>query len=85
MTNANINNPQAFPMHIEGLGFETGMTLRDYFAAKALTGYRANSFDDGSCKLYARSSSEEIAELCYNDADSMLKERMKVHDQHEER
>jgi len=38
MENNKPENPQAFPMdyRYEGYRMETGMTLRDYFAAKAL-------------------------------------------------
>lgn len=67
-----MNNPQAFPM----TGFETrngqgiqsvhhtGMTLRDYFAAKALP----RVMQDGK-------SFYEIAEDAYDMADAMLKVR----------
>ena len=43
---------------------QNGMTLRDYFAAKALTGIAADSF-------------EEVAKLAYQVADAMLTERAK--------
>ena len=45
------NNPPAFPLHNHGvqtLGLHvTGMTLRDYFAAKALQGYMSRQLVDG--------------------------------------
>jgi hypothetical protein len=44
-----------------------GMTLRDYFAAKAMQGLYASSY---SAESYAT-----ISEMAYNQADSMLKAR----------
>ncbi len=47
-----------------------GMTLRDYFAAKALQGMHARDmFDSG------QASPEQRAKLAYIDADAMLKAR----------
>lgn len=62
----------AFPVHTErGLTY-LGMTLRDYFAAKAMQGLIAQS--DGS----ALESSETVgAEYAYRMADAMIKERAK--------
>ena len=73
-----MNNPQAFPM----TGFETrngqgiqsvhhtGMTLRDYFAAKAMQGLLAA---DTGFTMY----SAQIAEISYAQADAMLAARGK--------
>jgi hypothetical protein len=71
-----MNNPPAFPM----TGFETrngqgiqsvhhtGMTLRDYFAAKAMQGMYANgSFPTGIML--------DTAKEAYEMADAMLKAR----------
>lgn len=58
----------AFPselMRVEG----TGMSLRDYFAASALTGLLSNPY-----RCVGQSPSE-IAELSYRMADAMLKEK----------
>jgi hypothetical protein len=46
-----------------------GMTLRDYFAAKAMQGFAAMSDVDGF------SSVEEMAKMSYKWADAMLKVR----------
>jgi hypothetical protein len=54
----------------EGGPFEPGMTLRDYFAAAALTGYCSQ-------EQYATTDSAKIAAWAYQDADSMLAERGK--------
>jgi len=45
---------------------DTGMTLRDYFAAKAIIAYHA----DGEF-----SSPEDVANWCYRLADAMLEAR----------
>ncbi len=65
-----MNNPQAFPTNIHNYGngeyASTGMTLRDYFAAKALQ--RLLTSDDIDVS-YA------TAVLCYRMADEMMKAR----------
>ena len=48
---------------------EQGMTLRDYFAAKAMQGFAAMSDVDGF------SSVEEMAKMSYKWADAMMKVR----------
>ena len=67
-------NPPAFPTQESEtcLGFpkiyaSEGMTLRDYFAAKALSGIIAGNHFAG----------EEIAPLAYEFADDMLRARSK--------
>lgn len=56
-----------------------GITIRDYFAAAALTGIKAN---DAMCKRIMDIAIEKcvkqqdlIAQMAYNDADAMLKAR----------
>jgi hypothetical protein len=81
----NINNPPAFPVEIQYVepgesytgvrtgynsAFTPGMSLRDYFAAKAMQGM-AGYF------LNSAWSNETIVELSYQMADQMLKERLK--------
>jgi len=67
-----MNNPPAFPLHNHGaqtLGLHvTGMTLRDYFAAKAMTGLL-------TAEIVGEYSNEHVAEISYRIADAMLKER----------
>ena len=60
---------QAFPNEgFNGWGKpEEGMTLRDYFAAKAMQGFAATLFDGYLAK--------EIADRAYVVADAMLKAR----------
>ena len=62
----------AFPTLHNGstLPGQTGMTLRDYFAAKAMQGMLA---EDGGGAL----NNEELAEFAYGIADEMLKAREK--------
>lgn len=71
-----LRNPPAFPLHNHGpqtLGLElTGMTLRDYFAAKAMQGLIAASGDAEGCIHYSEAA---VAESAYLMADAMLKAR----------
>jgi len=60
-----MNNPPAFPIGLEAFGEDkTGMTLRDYFAARAMQALIDN---DG---LFS-----EIPTQAYALADAMLKAR----------
>lgn len=61
---------QAFPMFMDKEGWESGMTLRDYFAAKAMQGMI-------SAIPYDRFDVQEsiTAKTAYSIADAMLKER----------
>ena len=62
------NGWPAFPTeHTDTSGLYDGMTLRDYFAAKAMAGYLPGDY----------LSSEEVAEFSYRVADAMLLERAK--------
>ena len=77
MSNKDTGGP-AFPVHPDmaaQLGCvpsssDAGMSLRDYFAAKALTVYWS-----GPDALEASSNIHSIAEWCYDMADAMLKAR----------
>lgn len=51
---------------------QEGMSLRDYFAAKAMQGYLAAGSEIGE---RARESPDAVAEWAYRNADSMLKAR----------
>lgn len=67
-----INNSPAFPgtQYANGVqpsGFSQGMTLRDYFAAKAMQGI----LTDPDITMGA----DKIAEWAYAQADAMLKAR----------
>jgi hypothetical protein len=64
MSNINNGGP-AFPP--SNPGYAHGMTLRDYFAAAALTGSLAQGFRGRMC--------EEIVTKCYDMADAMLRAR----------
>jgi hypothetical protein len=67
----NMNIP-AFPaMHFDLADNEHGMTLRDYFAAKAMQGMMA---DGQAFRLVAEST---LANTAYEIADAMLKARQK--------
>jgi hypothetical protein len=77
-----MNNPPAFPTPIISVMQHTGMTLRDYFAAKALQGYISAkawhpdfvyptdfNFDAG------KRAADAVAVSAYKWADAMLKAR----------
>lgn len=69
MRNTNTGGP-AFPSPTDGMLDNEGMTLRDYFAAKAMQGLLAQAMGTalGSDPKYA-------AEYAYATADAMLKAR----------
>lgn len=73
------NGGQAFPCATGSDGgiFQQGMTLRDYFAGRCLTAY-VHSLEqpvpDGGCAIPPK---ELVAQVCYEYADAMLKEREK--------
>lgn len=58
----------AFPVTAENLRGDEGMTMRDYFAANAMTGLLATNRDW---------TTREIAIYAYGQADAMLKAREK--------
>ena len=62
-----MNNPHAFPVHATDY-VQFGMTLRDYFAAKAMQGFLA----DGAAPDVSK---EVIATMAYAMAEAMLKAR----------
>ena len=62
-----MNNPQAFPHGDPTHGGEQGMTLRNYFAAKAMQG-----LVNGTSTI---PTAEKFAEVAYQLADAMLKAR----------
>jgi hypothetical protein len=64
----------AFPLANPLTSDQLGMTLRDYFAAKAIQGFCANSTffaEDGNCNL------EGLTSYAFDVADSMMKAREK--------
>lgn len=67
-----MKNPQAFPCHPDTPPEYDGMTLRDYFAAKAMQGLIAADAHDGGC---VKCGDKYIAPLAYEMADDMLKAR----------
>jgi hypothetical protein len=71
-----MNNPPAFPTGTGVTPYNPGMTLRDYFAAKALQGMFANP-DDGheNYDLSYEDYVKEIARCSYKMADAMMKAR----------
>jgi len=72
-----MKNQPAFPCEYEGhLPQRNGMTLRDYFAAKAMQGFLTNdNLLRASCEWHPDGSEISIAQLAYHQADAMLKAR----------
>ena len=73
-----MNNPPAFPLHNHGaqtLGLHvTGMTLRDYMAAKAMSTVPHQT----SYNMKPKESHEDyVSRRAYDMADAMLKAREK--------
>lgn len=69
------NTGYAFPSSGEA---EYGMTMRDYFAAQALTGAcQWDAIINGKKARFAECAPALLAELAYNVADAMLAERAK--------
>lgn len=58
------------PPEISGYMAHKGMTLRDYFAAKALSGFCANPSEE-TCAL----DKDKVSLWAYEHADAMLKAR----------
>ena len=63
-----LKEPAAFPSVVDGY-IQDGMTLRDYFAAKAMQGLLANSETNRAWGV------NENAKYAYEQADAMLKAR----------
>jgi hypothetical protein len=67
-----MNNQPAFPIVIDmgdGVKYQNGMTLRDYFAAKAMQGMFCNDTS------FATQWQGQVARDAYAMADAMLKAR----------
>jgi hypothetical protein len=69
-----MNNQPAFPSETM-LGWESGMTLRDYFAAKAMQAHVADGELVDACAFMNKDFSDEVARISYKMADAMLKAR----------
>lgn len=71
----------AFPAFYQGptTGPEVyyGLTIRDYFAAKAMSGWLA-SFDPNDGIPSKEVGQKQIAEMAYSIADAMLETRKKI-------
>jgi hypothetical protein len=68
-----MNNPPAFPVSFkwnEELSEYNGMTLRDYFAAKAMQGMLAGLLAYGHDIMW-----DQVAKDAYKQADAMMKAR----------
>jgi hypothetical protein len=73
-----MNNPPAFPSSVddgETVKYMLGMSMRDYFAAQALTGAQIwDAVINGKNAQFSQGT-EKLAEVAYAVADAMLKAR----------
>ncbi|WP_047274367.1 MULTISPECIES: hypothetical protein [Pseudomonas] len=72
------NSAPAFPSDSNEFGSVLGMSLRDYFAAKALQGYLANAWQAETLDSLGESAAQQmetVAEISYAMADAMLANR----------
>ena len=69
-------NPSAFPLDVEHIGYEWGMSLRDYFAAKAMQA----SFEEVS----RYDQFDSCAKDAYKMADAMMTARNSILLNHKE-
>ena len=74
---ANKDGSPAFPMCMPrdaGTGVVYGMSLRDYFAAKAMQAYITSQIDmtRGDVSVFAE---ENVSKIAYQFADAMLRAR----------
>lgn len=79
MSGARDTGGPAFPTSNGGSPYD-GMTMRDFFAAKAMQGMLANpggpiQRSDMCGWSYVNCTPQNVAALCYSMADEMLKER----------
>ena len=70
-----MNNPPAFPCPQGVPPSLGGMTLRDYFAAQALTGAQIWDAVINGKNAQFSAGTEKLAEVAYAVADAMLKAR----------
>lgn len=70
-----MNNPQAFPISGSQYRHTQGMTLRDYFAAQALTGAQIWDAVINGKNAQFSAGTEKLAEVAYAVADAMMKAR----------
>jgi hypothetical protein len=74
-----MKDQAAFPFVAKdktGMIINAGMSLRDYFAAKAMQGFLTNdNLLKASCEWHQDGSEISIAQLAYDQADAMLKVR----------
>lgn len=71
-----IEMTDAFPNEFASISCR-GMTLRDYFAAKAMQGILSLYSEPGNVKRQNDNFPHELPKLSYSIADAMLKEREK--------
>lgn len=68
-------NPQAFPVNDMGMHGTCGMTLRDYFAAKAMNAFISNAPGGTKFGKNHEETNTNFAIASYAMADAMMKAR----------
>jgi len=69
------NNPYVHPIQENTLTNYNGITLRDYFASKAMAGIISNQSEIERLKTLGTNTNDFISIISYNVADAMLKQR----------
>ena len=73
----NNDGGPAFPFNYGGFGQNQGMTLRDYFAAQALSGMLAYSNVNHQNGNWVENCTEKgVADMAYSYADAMIEARL---------
>lgn len=67
----------AFPVPVQNYKDQEGMTLRDYFAAKAMQGMLCNGFIPNIAQMSPTQHNFDYVTAAYRLADAMISERAK--------
>ena len=67
-------NLPAFPLAVEGNFINMGMSMRDYFAAKAMQGFAAACANENDFESWIENN-RGMAKAAYEWADAMMKAR----------
>lgn len=69
---------KAFPQNIDGSYFDSGMDLRDYFAAKAMQAIiQTTTYKTPFVATYNIADNDRISKISYEIADAMMSAREK--------
>ena len=77
MTDVIDDGGPAYPMPVEGRDYNVGISLRDYFAAAALTGFASNNEAIETIHTTGGNVPKKISASAYEFADAMIAARSK--------